>query len=60
MQHNVVKDKVLGGEPSFGVAMGLPSPELMEICGYLGFEWSMINAEHGPITPGQCQDLPGL
>ena len=57
MQHNVVKDKVLGGEPSLGAAMELPSPELMEICGYLGFEWSMINAEHGPITPGQCQDL---
>ena len=57
MQENVVKKKVLSGEPAFGVAMNLPSPELMEICGIVGFEWAMIDAEHAPIDPGMCQSL---
>ena len=57
MRHNVVKEKVLKGEPAIGAAMNLPSPELMEICGIVGFEWSMIDAEHAPIDPAMCQAL---
>ncbi len=57
MQHNVVKEKVLRGEPAIGAALGFPSPELVEICGLLGFEWIFIDAEHGPIGWAECQAM---
>ena len=41
MRQNAVKAKVLRGEPAIGAAIGLPSPELVEICGLLGFEWDL-------------------
>jgi 4-hydroxy-2-oxoheptanedioate aldolase len=57
MRQNAVKAKVLQGEPAIGAAIGLPSPELVEICGLLGFEWIFIDAEHGPIGWAECQAM---
>ena len=57
MQQNTVKKKVLSGEPSIGAAIGFPSPELVEICGLLGFEWVFIDAEHGQIGWTECQAM---
>ncbi len=57
MQRNLVKEKVLRGEPSIGAAIGFPSPELVEFCGYMGFEWIFIDAEHGPLGWRECQDM---
>ncbi len=57
MRHNHVKEKVLRGEPAIGAALGFPSPELVDLCGWLGFEWIFIDAEHGPIGWPECQAI---
>lgn len=57
MRHNAVKEKVLGGEPAIGAYIAFPSPELVEFCGFLGFEWIFIDAEHGPIGWSECQAM---
>ena len=57
MQHNTVKDKVLRGEPAIGASLSIPSPELAEWCGWLGFDYVFIDAEHGPIGWRECQSM---
>ena len=57
MQFNHVKAKMLRGEPSIGAAICFPSPELIEFCGWLGFEWIFLDAEHGPIGWAECQAM---
>ena len=57
MRHNAVKEKVLRGEPAIGAAIAFPSPELVEFCGLIGFEWIFIDAEHGPIDRAECQAM---
>lgn len=57
MMHNRVKEKVMSGLPAIGVQMSFPSPELVEFCGLLGFEFIFIDAEHGPIWWNDCQSL---
>lgn len=49
MRKNMVKERLKRGEPSFGVGMLWPSPELVEMCGHLGFQWLWLDVEHGPF-----------
>lgn len=44
---NPIKDKIQSRQPSFGVGMLWPSPELVELFGALGFEWLWLDLEHG-------------
>lgn len=57
MLSNPVKEKVKQGEPSLGVALAWPAPDLAEFCGYLGFEWAFIDAEHGTIGRESCEAM---
>jgi 4-hydroxy-2-oxoheptanedioate aldolase len=57
MRHNSVREKVLSGKPAFGAQIGFPSPDLVELCGLIGFDWILINAEHGPIGWPECQAM---
>jgi len=47
---NEVKRKLQLGEPVIGCFVGFPSAEAVEICGYAGYDFVMIDAEHGPMT----------
>ena len=51
MLTNKMKAKIQSGEPAFGVSVMFPAPELVEMIGELGFDWVMLDAEHGSITP---------
>ena len=44
-----LKDKIASGKPSIGA-----SPELVDFCGFLGFEWIIMDTESGPIRPSEC------
>lgn len=57
MRANVIKEKALRGELSIGAVIGFPSPELVEFCGHVGFEYAFIDAEHGPIGVRECQAM---
>lgn len=49
MLHNPMKQKLLAGEPAFGVSVMFPSPHIVDIVGRLGFDWVLIDCEHGSI-----------
>ncbi len=57
MLRNPVKEKIRRGEPAFGILLSWASPDTIEYCGNLGFEWVFIDAEHGAIGRETCQDL---
>ncbi len=50
MKTNLMKRKLLAGQPAFGVSVMIPSPHIVEIVGKLGFDWVLIDCEHGSIS----------
>lgn len=48
---NPVKDKLAAGERVIGCFIPLASPEIVEICALTGFDFALIDGEHGPISP---------
>ncbi|MCH7642604.1 MAG: 2-dehydro-3-deoxyglucarate aldolase, partial [Chloroflexi bacterium] len=50
MLKNHMKAKIKAGEPVFGISIMFPSPHLVEIIGLLGFDWVLIDCEHGSMT----------
>ena len=50
MKHNKMKAKLHAGEPSFGLSIMVPSPQLVEMAGGLGFDWVLLDCEHGTIS----------
>lgn len=49
MQTNGLRRRLELGQPSFGIGLLWPSPELAELSGYLGFDWLWLDLEHGPF-----------
>ena len=50
MLANRMKRKLLSGDPAFGVSVMFPSPHIVDIVGRLGFDWVLIDCEHGSIS----------
>ena len=50
MRPNKMKMKLAAGEPALGLSVMIPSPQLVEMAGGLGFDWVLIDCEHGTIT----------
>lgn len=48
---NRMKEKLLSGRPAFGVSVMFPSPQVVEMVGRLGFDWVLIDCEHGSTSP---------
>ena len=42
MTTNRLKDKLLAGQPAFGVSVMFPSPQVVEMVGKLGFDWVLF------------------
>jgi 4-hydroxy-2-oxoheptanedioate aldolase len=42
---------------SFGLHLSFLSPDLVEFCGLLGFQWLFLDAQRTPVTPATCRDL---
>ena len=45
-----LRDRVLGGETTFGTWLSTGSPVVAEACGRAGFDWLVIDTEHGMST----------
>ena len=52
-----MKQKLAAGEPIFGLSVMIPSPQIVEIAGRLGFDWVLIDFEHGAISPETLQSM---
>jgi len=50
MKPNRMKEKLRAGEPAFGVSVMIPSPQLVEMLGACGFDWVLLDCEHGTLT----------
>jgi 4-hydroxy-2-oxoheptanedioate aldolase len=54
---NPVKEKFKAGKPAIGVWIEFMNPELVEFCGYLGFDYAVIDGEHFALDPVSCLGL---
>ena len=57
MQTNTTKAKLKAGETVFGCFIRYPDPAITEFVAYQGWDFLVIDAEHGPISPDQCQNM---
>ena len=55
MTPNRMKAKIQRGEPALGASVMFPSPQLVEMLGYAGFDWVLIDCEHGSIGPADVE-----
>ena len=54
---NKLKKKFAAGESAIGTFMVCNSPDLVEIAGLAGFDFVIIDGEHGPLGPETCLNL---
>jgi 4-hydroxy-2-oxoheptanedioate aldolase len=47
---NTFKRAISAGQPQIGFWLGLADPYCAEICAGAGFDWLLLDAEHGPNT----------
>src|SRR5918999_661331 len=50
MRENTLKQRLYAGKAAFGVMCTFSSPPVVEMLGYLGFDWILLDNEHGSIT----------
>ena len=49
MLKNTLKEKLTNNQPTLGPFVGFPSPATVEMMGWLGFDFVVIDCEHGTI-----------
>ena len=49
MKANRMKRKLLAGEAALGCSIMVPSPQMVEMVGHAGFDWVLLDLEHGTI-----------
>lgn len=52
--NSLLKTKLAAGQKLTGCAIQSPTPAFAEICGLAGFDFLFIDAEHGPLSEGDC------
>ena len=57
MQENKLLTKLQAGKAVFGVMITFPSAPVVEMLGHLGFDWVLLDNEHGDITPSNVENL---
>src|ERR1044071_2491128 len=57
IQPNKTKLKLKAGQPAFGVISTTDDPQLAELFGIAGFDYYMLDAEHGLINPTQAVNV---
>jgi 4-hydroxy-2-oxoheptanedioate aldolase len=55
MKPNRMKEKIARGEPALGCSVMFPSPQIVEMLGFAGFDWVLIDCEHGSIGPADVE-----
>jgi len=57
MRNNPVKEKILNGGTTYGVFCNLYSPMIVELVGHIGFDFALLDAEHGPAEVESCEHM---
>jgi 4-hydroxy-2-oxoheptanedioate aldolase len=54
---NKVKQKILNGEKVLGVFIGMYAPALIEMIGYAGYDFVVIDDEHGTFSHSEIENM---
>ncbi len=57
MRPNAMKVKMLAGEPVAGAIISAADEQLVEVLGLAGFDYVMIDCEHGHMSVRECETL---
>jgi 4-hydroxy-2-oxoheptanedioate aldolase len=57
MRKNLTKEKIRKGEAVYGVFVSTWSPTIVEALGHIGFDFVVLDAEHGPMSPESIEHL---
>ncbi|HYM70073.1 MAG TPA: aldolase/citrate lyase family protein [bacterium] len=57
MLQNPLKERLRRGDAVLGTIVSLPSPEVVEIVGLAGYDWVLLDMEHGPLTSETLQAM---
>lgn len=57
MRTNQAKAKILSGGTAYGVFCNFYSPAIAELIGHIGFDFVLIDAEHGPAGVESCENM---
>ena len=60
MKNNSLKEKLRAGQVVVGTYLFIPSPTIMEILGYAGFDYVIIDTEHSPTGSLDAQTLENI
>jgi 4-hydroxy-2-oxoheptanedioate aldolase len=55
MKPNRMKEKIARGGAALGCSVMIPSPQIVEMLGIAGFDWVLIDCEHGSIGPADVE-----
>ncbi len=47
---NTIKTMIHAGKPALGCSLMFPSPQLVEMLGHAGFDWVLLDCEHGSLS----------
>ena len=50
MHENRMKALLRAGKPALGCSLMFPSPQLVEMLAYAGFDWVLLDCEHGSLS----------
>jgi 2-keto-3-deoxy-L-rhamnonate aldolase RhmA len=51
--HSDLRARLLRGDMLLGTLLSLPSPEIAELLGEVGFDWLFVDGEHGPFDAAE-------
>ncbi|MDA1279597.1 MAG: aldolase/citrate lyase family protein [Chloroflexi bacterium] len=57
MNKNTLKQKLNAGNTAIGPFVGLPSPGMVETMGWMGFDFVVIDCEHGPMDYETAENM---
>jgi 4-hydroxy-2-oxoheptanedioate aldolase len=57
MKKNTLKETLSSGRPAFGTFVTMDAPDLVEVIGIAGFDFVVIDTEHGPGNPWSIQHM---
>jgi 4-hydroxy-2-oxoheptanedioate aldolase len=55
MKPNRMKAKLHSGQAVFGCSVMFPSPQIVEMLGHAGFDWVLLDCEHGSLAPADVE-----
>ncbi|MBL3641620.1 HpcH/HpaI aldolase family protein [Peribacillus frigoritolerans] len=57
MKNNAIKEKIKRGEQVLGAFLGINSPPIVEMLGYAGFDFVVIDDEHGAFSASELENI---